>query len=136
MEVEMEEDEEFLSQVAAAEAHALCMSSTKRRKVTKTNSSISLTKTKPSVDGLYTVALKGAIVKWSCEDSILEKQCPCGVGACVVFTANPGRKFYKCPLSLGQVSTFLFQNGGCGSITKSCAKGEIRKIAISFQSKT
>ena len=65
MEVEMEEDEEFLSQVAEAEAHALCMSSTKRRKVTTTNSSISLTKTKPSVDGLYTAALKGAIVKWS-----------------------------------------------------------------------
>ncbi|KAJ4825410.1 hypothetical protein Tsubulata_030903 [Turnera subulata] len=39
-----------------------------------------------------------------------EKMCPCGLGACVVYTAstekNRGRTFYKCPLKP--------ENGGCG----------------------
>ncbi|EEF41830.1 uncharacterized protein LOC8270538 [Ricinus communis] len=39
-----------------------------------------------------------------------EKSCPCGLGNCVVLTANTernqGRKFYRCP--------FRQENGGCG----------------------
>ncbi|PKI44614.1 DNA-binding protein HEXBP-like [Punica granatum] len=44
------------------------------------------------------------------EASEPEKACPCGVGNCVVLTANTeknrGRRFYKCPLKE--------ENGGCG----------------------
>ncbi|XP_057482928.1 uncharacterized protein LOC130769711 isoform X1 [Actinidia eriantha] len=39
-----------------------------------------------------------------------EKACPCGLGSCILLTANTpknrGRKFYKCPLRE--------ENGGCG----------------------
>nr|DAD33866.1 TPA_asm: hypothetical protein HUJ06_012717 [Nelumbo nucifera] len=42
--------------------------------------------------------------------SVPEKPCPCGVGSCLVLTANTeknrGRKFYKCPVRE--------ENGGCG----------------------
>lgn len=35
------------------------------------------------------------------DSSVAEKNCPCGLGLCLVLTANteknPGRKFYKCP---------------------------------------
>uniref|UniRef100_A0A5B7BKW3 Putative DNA topoisomerase 3-alpha n=1 Tax=Davidia involucrata TaxID=16924 RepID=A0A5B7BKW3_DAVIN len=44
------------------------------------------------------------------DPSVPEKACPCGLGACLVLTANTdknrGRKFYKCPLRE--------ENGGCG----------------------
>ncbi|XP_062107052.1 cold shock domain-containing protein 3-like [Humulus lupulus] len=44
------------------------------------------------------------------DPSIPEKNCPCGMGICIVLTANTeknrGRKFYKCPLRQ--------ENGGCG----------------------
>ncbi|WCJ28104.1 zinc knuckle (CCHC-type) family protein [Euphorbia peplus] len=44
------------------------------------------------------------------DPSIPEKNCPCGMGICSVFTANTernqGRKFYKCPVRQ--------ENGGCG----------------------
>ena len=36
------------------------------------------------------------------DESVAEKVCPCGLGACMVLTANTernrGRKFYKCPV--------------------------------------
>ncbi|KAJ4981470.1 hypothetical protein NE237_032307 [Protea cynaroides] len=44
------------------------------------------------------------------DPSVVEKPCPCGLGTCLVLTANtqknPGRKFYKCPVRE--------ENGGCG----------------------
>ncbi|KAI4347755.1 hypothetical protein L6164_008538 [Bauhinia variegata] len=43
------------------------------------------------------------------DESVAEKPCPCGLGACLVLTANTernrGRKFYRCPLRQ--------ENGGC-----------------------
>ncbi|KAJ7964602.1 DNA topoisomerase [Quillaja saponaria] len=42
--------------------------------------------------------------------TVAEKPCPCGLGACLVLTANTeknrGRKFYKCPMKE--------ENGACG----------------------
>ncbi|ESQ42834.1 hypothetical protein EUTSA_v10013799mg [Eutrema salsugineum] len=44
------------------------------------------------------------------EQDFPEKNCPCGVGVCLILTSNtqknPGRKFYKCPNRE--------ENGGCG----------------------
>ncbi|XP_043703190.1 cold shock domain-containing protein 3-like [Telopea speciosissima] len=44
------------------------------------------------------------------DPSVVEKPCPCGLGTCLVLTANTeknrGRKFYKCPVRQ--------ENGGCG----------------------
>uniref|UniRef100_A0A1J3C7F3 Cold shock protein 1 n=1 Tax=Noccaea caerulescens TaxID=107243 RepID=A0A1J3C7F3_NOCCA len=44
------------------------------------------------------------------EQDFPEKNCPCGVGICLILTSNtqknPGRKFYRCPTRE--------ENGGCG----------------------
>ncbi|XP_010249324.1 PREDICTED: uncharacterized protein LOC104591895 isoform X2 [Nelumbo nucifera] len=41
----------------------------------------------------------------------LNKQCPCGVGACLILTSNteknPGRKFYRCPGKAGRKCNFF-----------------------------
>ncbi|KAK9284951.1 hypothetical protein L1049_024133 [Liquidambar formosana] len=155
------EDEDFLSQVAAAEAEAL---SNKRRKTTANASDTVHSLARTEEEGAYTAALKGnrgssqgrvkVVVAdnvfgnnqsgsgggsggvggigdddscfkcgksghWArdcgaaiggSDPSVPEKACPCGLGACLVLTANTeknrGRKFYKCPLRE--------ENGGCG----------------------
>ncbi|KAF8408863.1 hypothetical protein HHK36_004932 [Tetracentron sinense] len=52
----------------------------------------------------------GALGLGAGDASVTEKPCPCGLGACLVLTANTeknrGRKFYKCPIRE--------ENGGCG----------------------
>ncbi|KAH7862961.1 hypothetical protein Vadar_011515 [Vaccinium darrowii] len=160
------EDEDFLSQVAAAEAEAL---SSKRRKISTTTTTSA--EEKAAAEGVYTAALRGSrsiqfqqqrnssgsnshlkagnnhnvfantdsggvggggggscfkcgkLGHWArdCgesssnsfglgDQSVPEKACPCGLGTCLVLTANTdknrGRKFYKCPVRE--------ENGGCG----------------------
>ncbi|KAL4326209.1 hypothetical protein GQ457_11G004270 [Hibiscus cannabinus] len=111
-----EEEDEFLSAVAAAEE-----SLAKRRKPNEDNT-----------EGAYTAALKGskshlwqhinplstlqsksrvaASAAAGSRGSDSEKSCPCGSGPCLILTANTernrGRMFYKCPLRQ--------ENGGCG----------------------
>ncbi|KAG5539313.1 hypothetical protein RHGRI_019770 [Rhododendron griersonianum] len=170
------EDEDFLSQVAAAEAEAL---SSKRRKITTTTAATiptSADEKAAEAEGVYTAALRGSrsllfqqktstigsntrtraasaannsnvfatpefggggggggggscfkcgkLGHWArdCgesssnsrgpvnDPSVQEKACPCGLGTCLVLTANTeknrGRKFYKCPVRE--------ENGGCG----------------------
>lgn len=162
------EDEDFLSQVAAAEAEAL---SSKRRKITTTTAATiptSADEKAAEAEGVYTAALRGSrsllfqqkastigsntrtraasaannsnvfattefggggggggggscfkcgkLGHWArdCgeyssnsrgpvdDPSVQEKACPCGLGTCLVLTANTeknrGRKFYKCPV--------------------------------------
>lgn len=163
-------DIEFLSHIEAAEAQALSLSSSKRRRVTLP-SSPSLPSAlvdsaavkvkserendKSGEEGAYTAALRGSkSLTWQmqtqlqshtppppragggacfkcgkeghwardCDQSSsssvaappsmagVEKGCPCGMGSCVVLTANTernrGRKFFKCPVRQ--------ENGGCG----------------------
>ncbi|KAE7995927.1 hypothetical protein FH972_000684 [Carpinus fangiana] len=143
IEVHVEEDDDFLSQVAAIEANVLSISSTKRRKVDPGEAYTAALRGLVSPDnarrGLKVVPARndgvhassscfkcGKSGHWSrdCDaigaggyngnfgshSSMPEKQCPCGMGPCLVLTANtqknPGRKFYKCPLRQ--------ENGGCG----------------------
>ncbi|KAF5946117.1 hypothetical protein HYC85_016345 [Camellia sinensis] len=181
--IEVEDDDDFLAQVATLEADAL---SSKRRKTTAattttsaavTRSSINAAAAEESAEGAYTAALRGSRSllfqqqssrsnggfkvlnnnnnnnnnnnmfanpgfaggggtvggggvdscfkcgksgHWSrdcdtnlygvVDPSVPEKACPCGLGACIVLTANTeknrGRQFYKCPLRE--------ENGGCG----------------------
>ncbi|XP_042477554.1 cold shock domain-containing protein 3-like [Macadamia integrifolia] len=53
---------------------------------------------------------RGGAERENHDPSVVEKPCPCGLGTCLVLTANTeknrGRKFYKCP--------FREENGGCG----------------------
>ncbi|THG04864.1 hypothetical protein TEA_010105 [Camellia sinensis var. sinensis] len=168
--IEVEDDDDFLAQVATLEADAL---SSKRRKTTATTttttsaavtrSSINAAAAEESAEGAYTAALRGSRSllfqqqssrsnggfkvlnnnnnmfanpgfaggggtvggggvdscfkcgksgHWSrdcdtnlygvVDPSVPEKACPCGLGACIVLTANTeknrGRQFYKCPL--------------------------------------
>ncbi|XP_010688797.2 uncharacterized protein LOC104902642 [Beta vulgaris subsp. vulgaris] len=167
-----EEDLEFLHQLEAAEAQALSLSSSKRRRISV--DSLSHSKSDNSVEqieeGAYTAALKGSksitwqkhqhqqqqqqssVAKFSdasaittvggsggsgacfrcgkeghwardCPQStssssvpssanvaVVEKACPCGLGNCLLLTANTernrGRKFFRCPVRQ--------ENGGCG----------------------
>ncbi|KAL6989462.1 hypothetical protein U1Q18_015211 [Sarracenia purpurea var. burkii] len=50
------------------------------------------------------------VYSYPSDNTVPEKACPCGLGTCMVLTANTeknrGRKFYKCPLRE--------DNGGCG----------------------
>lgn len=178
--IEVEDDDDFLAQVAALEADAL---SSKRRKTTATTTtsaavtrtSINAAAAEESAEGAYTAALRGSRSllfqqqssrsngrlkvlnnnnnnnsnmfanpgfgggggtvgggggdscfkcgksgHWSrdcdtnsygvVDPSVPEKVCRCGLGACIVLTANTeknrGRQFYKCPLRE--------ENGGCG----------------------
>ncbi|KAJ4975180.1 hypothetical protein NE237_000286 [Protea cynaroides] len=52
----------------------------------------------------------GGAERQNTDPSVVEKPCPCGLGTCLVFTANTeknrGRKFYRCPVRE--------ENGGCG----------------------
>lgn len=166
------EDEEFLSQLAAAEAEALSTSAAKRRRisaaitttaaVTTPNLHVNTNNTTSVEEGAYISVLKGnksvlfqqrgstnapinnsyqshsSNNNWSSsgtadscfkcgksghwardcdvnppnDDSVSfpEKKCACGLGNCLVLTANTeknrGRKFYKCPIRQ--------ENGGCG----------------------
>ncbi|XP_049351386.1 uncharacterized protein LOC125815867 [Solanum verrucosum] len=163
------EDEEFLSQVAAAEAEALSTAAKLRRisaAVATTTPKFNVnTNNNTSVEeGAYLAVLKGnksvlfqqkgstnafstpinnnykanSSNNWSSSDagdscfkcgksghwardcdtnpptddsvSFPEKICACGMGSCLVLTANTeknrGRKFYKCPIRQ--------ENGGCG----------------------
>ncbi|KAL3349357.1 hypothetical protein AABB24_022473 [Solanum stoloniferum] len=170
------EDEEFLSQVAAAEAEALSTAAKRRRisaSVTTTTTTTAVTTPKFNVntnnntsveEGAYLAVLKGnkSVLfqqkgstnafstpinnnykansgnNWSSSDaggscfkcgksghwardcdtnpptddsvSFPEKICACGMGSCLVLTANTeknrGRKFYRCPIRQ--------ENGGCG----------------------
>ncbi|CAN0923868.1 CCHC-type zinc finger nucleic acid binding protein [Linum grandiflorum] len=157
-----DEDDEFLLQVASAEAEALSRfnsdTSNKRRKfgggysgdedqqLKKMAVAIDSTpKMNEAEEGAYMAALRGRnSVAWQQnplnrsgsrvnavsgggsaggggggdfnrqserqQPSISEKDCPCGQGACVVFTANTernrGRQFFRCPVRQ--------ENGGCG----------------------
>ncbi|KAJ8747803.1 hypothetical protein K2173_006970 [Erythroxylum novogranatense] len=127
-----DEDGDFLSQIAEVEAKAL--SSAKRRCVTAVDSTEDR---RNEEEGPYLAALRGSkSVVWQqmistaasqsghfksngsggavhfgeSESSVPEKKCACGLGSCVVFTANTernrGRKFYRCPVRQ--------ENGGCG----------------------
>ncbi|KDP24050.1 hypothetical protein JCGZ_26734 [Jatropha curcas] len=145
-----EDDDDFISRVAEAEARAL---SNKRCRVTNPlDDAIEKKKKKQEgvvvavEEGAYITALRGTkspfwqqqntsstrsrvkplspdysnqsnAVGGSIVDStdaseplVPQKSCPCGLGACVIFTANTernhGRKFYKCPVRQ--------ENGGCG----------------------
>ncbi|XP_015068143.1 DNA topoisomerase 3-alpha-like [Solanum pennellii] len=148
------EDEEFLSQVAAAEAEALSTAAKRRRisatvTTTTTTTAVTTPKFKVNVnnnasveEGAYLAVLKGNTsvlfqqkvstnAGGSCfkrgksghwardcdtnpptDDSVSfpEKICACGMGSCLVLTANTeknrGRKFYRCPMRQ--------ENGGCG----------------------
>ncbi|MCD7455079.1 hypothetical protein HAX54_026982 [Datura stramonium] len=166
------EDEEFLSQVAAAEAEALSTAA-KRRRISAAITTTAVTPPKINVntnnitsveEGAYIAVLRGnkSVLfqqkgstnalstpinnsykahnsnQWSGSDaadscfkcgksghwardcdvspsnddslSFPEKKCACGLGNCLVLTANTeknrGRKFYKCPIRQ--------ENGGCG----------------------
>ncbi|XP_043687733.1 uncharacterized protein LOC122638947 [Telopea speciosissima] len=52
----------------------------------------------------------GGAERENSDPSVVEKPCACGLGTCLVLTANTeknrGRKFYKCPVRE--------ENGGCG----------------------
>ncbi|CAN4111312.1 unnamed protein product [Withania somnifera] len=159
------EDEEFLCQLAAAEAEALSTSAAKRRRISASITTIAAVNTpnnSSSVEeGAYLAVLKGnksvlfqqkgstnapinsnyrsdSSNNWSssaagdscfkcgksghwardCDAnppsddsmSLPEKKCACGLGNCLVLTANTeknrGRKFYRCPIRQ--------ENGGCG----------------------
>ncbi|CAL1371771.1 unnamed protein product [Linum trigynum] len=162
-----DDDEEFLSQLAFAEANALSRintSDTNKRRILDgynpeedeekqqqplkkmTVATVSAAKMKEE-EGAYMAALRGSkSLSWQQnplnrsssgvktvaaavsasrphfdgggdydrserqQPSVSEKDCPCGQGACVVFTANTernrGRQFYRCPLRQ--------ENGGCG----------------------
>ncbi|KAK9676500.1 hypothetical protein RND81_11G081300 [Saponaria officinalis] len=158
------EDVSFLAELDAAEAHAISLSSAKRRRVTLSSSlppPSSSTASPNSIsdlrhEGAYTAALKGSkSLTWqskitnaaatvtpefspratvgggACYKCGVEghwardcnvsssvpgagkevvKECACGMGSCVVLTANTernrGRKFFKCPVRQ--------ENGGCG----------------------
>ncbi|KAH0726656.1 hypothetical protein KY284_002521 [Solanum tuberosum] len=167
------EDEEFLSQVAAAEAEALSTAAKRRRISAAVATTTAVTTPKFNVntnnntsveEGAYLAVLKGnksvlfqqkgstnafstpinnnykanSSNNWSSSDvgdscfkggksghwsrdcdtnpptddsvSFPEKICACGMGSCLVLTANTeknrGRKFYKCPIRQ--------ENGGCG----------------------
>lgn len=132
------EDEEFLSQVAAAEAEALSTAAKRRRisatvTTTTTTSAVTTPEFKVNVnnnasveEGAYLAVLKGNTSvllqqkvstnafstpinnKYKAnpptDDSVSfpEKICACGMGSCLVLTANTeknrGRKFYRCPM--------------------------------------
>lgn len=140
-----EDDDDFLSQVAEAEAHALSNSQPNKRRRVINSLDVVQKEEEKVVEGYYIAALRGSkSLLWqqqqrsllnnatrakplapskgsngsgavidsrrSSELLVPEKSCPCGLGACVVFTANTqrnlNRKFYKCPVRQ--------ENGGCG----------------------
>ncbi|KAL9244268.1 hypothetical protein vseg_018064 [Gypsophila vaccaria] len=116
-------DVTFLAELDAAEAHAVSLSSAAKRRRTTTSSA--------ATEGAYLAALKGSkSLTWQNQVTTAAaattavvsqraavvvggggvKECACGMGSCVVLTANTernrGRKFFKCPVRQ--------ENGGCG----------------------
>ncbi|XP_065853184.1 uncharacterized protein [Euphorbia lathyris] len=135
-----EDDDDFLFQIAEAEATALSdFHSNKRRRDFCSPDAHDAKAVKIEKEGAYMAALRGSksliwqqqnpllnttsstkpranpinggVTNFNASDPLIpEKSCPCGLGTCIVFTANTernqGRKFYRCPVRQ--------ENGGCG----------------------
>ncbi|KAF9588721.1 hypothetical protein IFM89_015158 [Coptis chinensis] len=118
-------DEDFLSQIEAAETKAII--NQKRKRIINNNQEEANNNNNKRNNSLITVSDDacfkcGKFGHWSrdCDsngglgnETVVvddDKACPCGLGLCIVYTANTernrGRKFYRCPARE--------ENGGCG----------------------